>query len=157
MSGQNRVRGTAHLIGRYEHWRKHGARQDESQFSDGTLRLLGLLWAVLDGRGPLLLEEPELSLHPAVVRHVPRLFANVQRTGGRQIIVSTHSRDLLADESIGLDEVLVLEPGREGTTVQRADEYEQVRALTEGGLSLSDVLLPQTSPKGVEQLALFTA
>lgn len=151
------ARGTAHLIGRYEHWRKHGARQDESQFSDGTLRLLGLLWAVLDGRGPLLLEEPELSLHPAVVRHVPRLFANVQRTGGRQIIVSTHSRDLLADESIGLDEVLVLEPGREGTTVKRAEEYEQVRALTDGGIPLSDVLLPQTSPKGVEQLALFTA
>lgn len=82
-------KGTPHLIGRYEHWRKHDARQDEAQFSDGTLRLLGLLWAVLDGRGPLLLEEPELSLHPAVVRHIPRLFANVQRSGGRQILVST--------------------------------------------------------------------
>lgn len=52
-------KGTPHLIGRYEHWRKHDARQDEAQFSDGTLRLLGLLWAVLDGRGPLLLEEPD--------------------------------------------------------------------------------------------------
>jgi predicted ATPase len=149
--------GTAHLIGRYEHWRKHGARQDEAHFSDGTLRLLGLLWAVLDGRGPLLLEEPELSLHSAVVRHIPRIFANVQRTGGRQILVSTHSRDLLADDSIGLDEVLILEPGREGATVRLAEEYEEVRALLRGGLSLSDVLLPQTSPKGVEQLALFTA
>lgn len=149
------LRGTPHLIGRYEHWRKHGARQDEGQFSDGTLRLLGLLWAVLDGRGPLLLEEPELSLHPAVVRHVPRLFANVQRSGGRQILVSTHSRDLLADESIGLDEVLVLEPSREGTTVRRADEYDEVQHLVGGGLSLSDVLLPRTSPVGVEQLALF--
>jgi hypothetical protein len=91
------------------------------------------------------------------VRHIPRLFANVQRTGGRQILVSTHSRDLLADESIGLDEVLVLEPGREGTTVRRAEEYQEVRDLLGGGLSLSDVLLPQTSPKGVEQLALFSA
>jgi predicted ATPase len=151
------LRGTPHLIGRYEHWRKHGARQDEAQFSDGTLRLLGLLWAVLDGRGPLLLEEPELSLHPAVVRHVPGLFANVQRTGGRQILVSTHSRDLLADESIGLDEVLVLEPGREGTVVRRADEYEEVSTLLSGGLSLSEVLLPRTSPKDVEQLALFSS
>lgn len=149
------VRGTPHLIGRYSHWRKHGARQDEAQFSDGTLRLLGLLWAVLAGRGPLLLEEPELSLHPAVVRHIPRLFANVQRSGGRQIIVSTHARDLLSDESIGLDEVLVLEPSREGTTVRRAEEYEQVRMLVGGGLSLSDALLPQTSPEGVEQLSLF--
>lgn len=150
------VRGTPHLVGRYEHWRKHGARQDEAQFSDGTLRLLGLLWAVLDGRGPLLLEEPELSLHPAVVRHVPRLFANVQKSGGRQIIVSTHSRDMLADESIGLDEVLVLEPSREGTTVKRADAYPDLASMVGGGLSLSDVLLPRTSPTGVEQLALFS-
>jgi len=148
-------RGTPHLIGRYEHWRKHGARQDEAQFSDGTLRLLGLLWAVLDGRGPLLLEEPELSLHAAVVRHIPRLFANVQRTRGRQIVVSTHSRDLLADESIGLDEVLVLEPSREGTKVRRASEYEEIQTLVGGGLSLSDVLLPKTSPVGVDQLTLF--
>lgn len=151
------ARGTPHLIGRYEHWRKHGARQDEAQFSDGTLRLLGLLWAVLDGRGPLLLEEPELSLHPAVVRHIPRLFANVQRSGGRQILVSTHSRELLADDSIGLDEVLILDPGREGTTVRRAAEYEEIQTLVGGGLSLSDVLLPRTSPAGVDQLALFSA
>ena len=151
------ARGAAHLIGRYEHWRLHGARQDESQFSDGTLRLLGLLWAVLDGRGPLLLEEPELSLHPAVVRHIPRIFANVQRTGGRQIVISTHSHDLLADESIGFDEVLVLAPGREGTTVKPAAQYEEVRVLADGGLSLSEVLLPQTSPSGVEQLALFAS
>jgi predicted ATPase len=148
-------RGTPHLIGRYEHWRKHGARQDEAQFSDGTLRLLGLLWAVLDGRGPLLLEEPELSLHTAVVRHIPRLFANVQRSRGRQVVVSTHSRDLLADESIGLDEVLVLEPSREGTKVRRASEYDEIQTLVGGGLSLSDVLLPKTSPTGVDQLSLF--
>jgi predicted ATPase len=150
-------KGTAHLIGRYEHWRNHAARQDEAQFSDGTLRLLGLLWAVLDGRGPLLLEEPELSLHPAVVRHIPRMFANVQRSGGRQILVSTHSRDLLADESIGLDEVLVLQPSREGTAVRLAAEYDDVETLIGGGLSLSEVLLPRTSPTRIEQLSLFSA
>ena len=82
---RDEVKGTPHLIGVYEHWRAHGAKQDEMQFSDGTLRLMGLLWAVLDGRGPLLLEGPELSLHPAVVRHIPTLFASVQRKrGGRQ-------------------------------------------------------------------------
>jgi predicted ATPase len=150
------LKGTAHLIGRYEHWRKHDARQDEAQFSDGTLRLLGLLWAVLDGRGPLLLEEPELSLHPAVVRHIPRLFANVQRSGGRQILVSTHSRDLLADESIGLDEVLVLQPSREGTAVRLAAEYDDIATLVDGGLPLSEALLPRTSPTRIEQLSLFS-
>lgn len=149
------TRGAPHLIGRYSHWRKHSARQDEAQFSDGTLRLVGLLWAVLDGRGPLLLEEPELSLHPAVVRHIPRLFASVQRGGGRQIIVSTHSRDLFSDEGIGLDEVLILGPSGEGTTIRRAIDYDDMESLVGGGLSLSEALLPRTSPEGIEQLALF--
>jgi predicted ATPase len=150
------VKGTPHLIGVYEHWRPHGARQDETQFSDGTLRLLGLLWAVLDGRGPLLLEEPELSLHPAVVRHIPSLFASVQRKrGGRQILVSTHSKDLIAEEGIGLNEVLILEPAREGTQVRLASEFPDIADLVDGGVPLSDVLIPRTSPPRVEQLSLF--
>lgn len=64
-------RGIPHLRGRYEHWRPQGAWQTEEAFSDGTLRLMGLLWATLESLGPLLLEEPELSLHPDVVRHIP--------------------------------------------------------------------------------------
>jgi hypothetical protein len=150
------VKGTPHLIGVYEHWRRHGARQDETQFSDGTLRLMGLLWAVLDGRGPLLLEEPELSLHPAVVRHIPTLLASVQRSrAGRQILLSTHSRDLIAEEGIGLNEVVILEPGNEGTTVRLAAEYPDIINMIEGGVPLSDVLVPRTSPEGIEQLSLF--
>lgn len=99
-------RGTPHLRGKYEHWWPQGARQGEAQFSDGALRLLGLLWAVGDSAGPLLLEEPELSLHPDVVRSIPQMLARVQRRSGRQILISTHSSDLLRDEGIGLDEVL---------------------------------------------------
>ena len=56
-----KAKGTPHLRGKYDHWRPKGAWQTEEQFSDGTLRLLGLLWAILDGSGPLLLEEPELQ------------------------------------------------------------------------------------------------
>lgn len=59
------AKGVPHLRGRYEHWRPHGAWQSEEQFSDGTLRLMGLLWALMEGVGPLLLEEPELSPSPA--------------------------------------------------------------------------------------------
>ena len=80
---------------------------------------MGLLWALLQGSGPLLLEEPELSLHPEVVRHVAQMFARVQRHSGRQILVSTHSYNLLRDEGIGLDEVLLLEPGAEGSLFAR--------------------------------------
>jgi hypothetical protein len=44
-------RGAPHLRGRYEHWRPQGAWQTEDQCSDGTLRLLGLLWAIVEDGG----------------------------------------------------------------------------------------------------------
>ncbi len=148
-------RGTPHLRGKYEHWRPQGAWQSEDQFSDGTLRLLGLLWSLLDGSGPLLLEEPELSLHPEVVRFIPQLFARTQSRSGRQIVVSTHSPDLLRDDGIGLDEVLLLVPGEEGTTVRVARDYKDAPRLLREGLSLAEVVLPHTVPASAQQLTFF--
>jgi len=136
------VRGTPHLRGRYEHWRPQGAWQTEDQFSDGTLRLMGLLWAVLDGSGPLLLEEPELSLHSEVVRYIPAMFARIQRKSSRQVLASTHSSDLLRDEGIGLDEVLLLKPSSEGTTVETAAKFGQIRPLLQSGLSVAEAVIP---------------
>lgn len=146
--------GTPHLKGRYEHWRPQGAWQSEDQFSDGTLRLLGMLWALLDGHGPLLLEEPELSLHPEVVRVLPRLFARIQSRRKRQIFVTTHSRELLHDEGIGLDEVLLLQPGTEGTRIEPAISIREVRDLLEGGISLGEAILPRVRPHAVRRRAV---
>jgi len=148
-------RGTPHLRNKYEHWRLRGAWQTEDQFSDGTLRLMGLLWAVMEGGGPLLLEEPELSLHPEIVRYLPQMFARVQRRTGRQVIFSTHSSDLLQDEGIGLDEVFLLRPSPEGTKVEAAGSLDDVRDLLNGGLTLAEAIIPKTRPERPEQLSLF--
>jgi predicted ATPase len=149
------AKGTPHVRGKYEHWRPQGAWQTEESFSDGTLRLMGLLWATLQRTGPLLLEEPELSLHPEVVRYIPQMLARMERRTGRQIIVSTHSSDLLRDEGIGLNEVLLLMPEREGTSIRRAADLEQVRALLEGGVTMADAVLPLTQPQNAVQLSFF--
>ena len=148
-------RGTPHLRGKFQHWRPQGAWQTEEQFSDGTLRLMGLLWAAMEGSGPLLLEEPELSLHSEIVRVLPQMFARVQRLTGRQIFVSTHSSDLLRDEGIGLDEVLLFVPGAEGTSVTTAANQQDIQLLLQGGLSLADIVVPKTRPEKVHQLTLF--
>ncbi len=132
-----------------------GAWQTETQFSDGTLRLMGLLWSVLAGSGPLLLEEPELSLHPEVVRWLPQMFARIQRRSSRQILTSTHSTDLLRDPGIGLNEVLLLEPSGEGTVVTPASSFEEVTTLLEGGVPLAEAIMPRIRPSQVEQLAFF--
>ncbi|HEY2576532.1 MAG TPA: ATP-binding protein [Streptosporangiaceae bacterium] len=151
------VRGVPHLRGRYQHWRSHGAWQTEDHFSDGTLRLLGLLWAVTEGAGPLLLEEPELSLHPEVVRHIPQMFARVQRRSGRQILVSSHSPDILNDSGIALDEVLALIPQNEGTNIKRLADDPESKAMHAAGVELGEILSGLTGPRDASQLSLFAS
>jgi predicted ATPase len=148
-------RGLPHLRGRYAHWRPGAGWQTEDQFSDGTIRLMGLLWALLDGYGPLLLEEPELSLHPEVIRYIPQMLARIQRRQGRQVLMSTHSTELLTDSGIGLNEVLVLRPTREGTDASLAGRFNEIADLLHGGVSLAEAVIPWTRPQGAEQLPLF--
>ena len=150
--------GTPRLRGKYRHWRPPGAWQTEDRFSDGTLRLIGFLWAAMErGKGPLLLEEPELSLHAGIVRMVPQMLARAQRRTGRQMFLATHSSELLRDEGIGLDETLLLSPGPEGTDVTPAGSHREIRDLLEGGLSLGDIVIPRTRPDHVQRLGRFDA
>ncbi len=151
----DKARGEPHLRGKYRHWRPQGAWQTEDQFSDGTLRLLGILWCALENRGPLLLEEPELSLHPEVVRHIPTMLARMQSRTGRQVLLSTHSRDMLLDPGIGLDEVFLLKPTAEGTKVESAARSPRLRAEAEGGIPLSELVVPETAPAGAHRLSMF--
>ncbi len=151
-------RGVPHLRAKYQHWRNKGAWQTETDFSDGTLRLIGLLWALLDGNGPLILEEPELSLHAEVASHVPEMMASLQKSQkrlARQILVSTHSSDLLRDEGIGSNEVLILRPAANGTVVDISSNIKEIETLLEAGLSVADAVLPHTRPPQMEQLSFF--
>lgn len=147
--------GVPHLEAVYQHWRPRGAKQREDQFSDGTLRLLGLLWSLLEGDSLLLLEEPEISLNAGIVRKLPGLMYRIQKQKRRQIIVSTHSPDLLSDPGIGGEEVLLLTPSDEGTRVEVASSIREVRDLLEGGLTIADAALPKTAPSSLAQLDLF--
>jgi len=140
----------------YSHYRPNAGWQREEQFSDGTLRLLGLLWVLLEGESLLLLEEPELSLNDAIVREIPRLLYRVQRDKkrkGRQVLISTHSEALLSNPGIDGRGVLLLEPAQEGTRVRPVDDKEKI--ALENGLSVAEVVLPKTRPSQVEQLRLW--
>ncbi|MEI8140402.1 MAG: AAA family ATPase [bacterium] len=149
-------KGFPHLEVVYQHWRPHGGKQREDQFSDGTLRLIGLLWTLLEGDALLLLEEPELSLHSKIVTKLPALIWRMQRLKRRQVLVSSHSSELFSDRGINPFEVALLRPrGSEGTVVELASDKTEVRLLLEGGMSMADAVLPLTAPKDVEQLTLF--
>jgi predicted ATPase len=147
--------GRPHLEAVYDHWRPKAGKQREDQFSDGTLRLIGLLWSLHEGDGLLLLEEPELSLNGAIVQKIPALIYKLQKPKKRQIILTSHSSDLLDDKGISLDEILVLDPTQEGTSVKPASSIPEIKAMLDEGIAPGEAILPRTRPKNVNQLSLF--
>lgn len=147
--------GRPHLEALYEHHRPNAGWQREEHFSDGTLRLLGILWSLLEGNSLLLIEEPELSLHQAVVEQIPLLISGIQRTAKqrRQIIISTHSEAMLDNKAIDARGVVVLEMSHEGSQIRPVSEAEKKGLAS--GLSVADVVMPQTRPRKIEQLGLW--
>lgn len=147
--------GHPHLQALYAHHRPNAGWQSEEHFSDGTLRLLGLLWALLDGNSLLLLEEPEISLNDAIVKEIPLILHRLQRDKKvkRQIILSTHSEALLSNQGIDGRGVVLLETGPEGTTARTLLAAET--SALEAGLSVAEVVLPKTRPTTVNQLGLW--
>ena len=148
---QDKVSGKPHLKAKYSHWRVHGAWQREDQFSDGTLRLIGLFWVLQEDPGLLLLEEPELSLNAKIVSLLAPFIHKLQGKG--QVLVTTHSSELLSDPGISLDEVILLEPSAEETTIRSAKSLDDVVALVEGGLELGEAILPHATPVEIDLLS----
>ena len=152
---RDNITGKPHLEALYEHWRPDAGWQREDQFSDGTLRLLGIMWSLLEGNSLLLLEEPELSLNEDIVRQIHKLIWRMQRQAKyrRQVFITTHSEALLQDKSIDPREVIRLEPTKDGTNAVESSDED--KALIAAGYSVAETLLPKVKPAHVDQLSLF--
>lgn len=90
---------------------KHPWRFLAQNMSDGTLRALGVLVALFQGNqdyAPTLvgIEEPETALHPAASAALRE--ALVRASSQTQIIVTSHSPDLLDDRSLSVDSFLAV-------------------------------------------------
>lgn len=138
--------GQPHLRMRYAHWRPKAGWQNEDDFSDGTLRLIALVWILLDSRSVVLIEEPELSLHEAIVEKIPELIqraAKKRKKNSGQLLISTHSSTLLNSPVIK-GQYLTLNPrgNGEGTRIEMptTEEENELRS----GLTPADILLPKT-------------
>ncbi len=149
--------GIPHLEARYIHWRAKGSKQQETQFSDGTLRLIGFLFAVIDSKGVILLEEPEINLHTGIIAQLPEFIAKIQRTkkekGVKQVIITTHSYDMLSDPGISPDEVLILQNTPEGTTINRVSDMKELKPIVDSGLTIADAVIPFTKPKNINTMS----
>ena len=98
-----------------------------ANMSDGTLRTLGILVALFQspnggkGRIPLVgVEEPELALHPAAASVLRDSLHDASRT--TQVLVTSHSPDLLDDDTIQPDSILAVVSDNGTTRVGRLNE-----------------------------------
>jgi len=104
---------------------KHPWRFNANSMSDGTLRALGILVALFQGGEdvkPALvgIEEPEVALHPAAASVVRDALARAaERT---QVIVTSHSPELLNDSAVDVDSLLAVSTEDGSTLIAPVDE-----------------------------------
>lgn len=96
-----------------QEWGKNGDGKklqfDAFSMSDGTLRTLGLVLAVFQRPSPtlLVLEEPEATIHPGALGAILDLLRQAAKT--MQVVVTTHSPDLLEAKWIQADNLRIVE------------------------------------------------
>lgn len=135
---------------------RHPWNFSAASMSDGTLRAVGVLAALLqatptrngDRRVTLVgIEEPEVALHPAAAGVL--LDALLEASQRVQVLATTHSPDLLDDESIPTDAVLAVRANGDVTEVGPIDaagrDAVRERLYTPGELLRLDQLLPEES------------
>jgi predicted ATPase len=142
----------------------HAWRFLASSMSDGTLRAFGILLAIFQAAAPkpdrpaptlIGLEEPEMALHPAAAGVLLAALRDASRQV--QILVTSHSPDLLDNPDIAVDSLLAVE-NRDGlTTIGPIDaagrEMLLERLFTPGELLRQNQLAP--APAADAQPALF--
>ena len=138
---RDKITGKPHLQARYEHWHSSETVHQEDQFSDGMLRLIGLMWSLLENDSIVLLEEPELSLNLGIVAQLAPLISNMQKDRRCQVLTSTQSDTLLIEPGIDGLEVILLIPTKSGTEVKLASDSDAVCTLLKNGITVGEIVL----------------
>ena len=110
------------------HFDREGRKENFAgvEVSDGTRRALAILLAAMqrssNGRRPpaMGIEEPEVGLHPAASGALMEALREASLS--TQILMTTHSPDLLDRLDLDNDRLVAVENGRDGTRIGPPDE-----------------------------------
>lgn len=146
---------------------KHPWTFQANSMSDGTLRALGIFVALYQGgeglRPSLVgIEEPEVALHPAAAAVVRDALTRASTRC--QVVVTSHSPELLDDASVDVDSILAVSSDDGATVIAPVDaaSRETVRngLFTAGELLVLNQLSPdpehRVTPES-RQMKLFGA
>ena len=130
---------------------KNAWRFFASQMSDGTLRSLGILVAlfqrspIAEGHIVLGIEEPEATIHPAACSVITDAIVEASRS--KQVIITTHSPELIDHPSVGIENIRIVRSEDGDTTIRPADraskEVIRKNLMTPGELLRRNQLQPE--------------
>jgi len=146
-------KAASYLVAQFRHASNgQGKWFDAAQESDGTLRVAGILSALLQ-EPPLPLvgvEEPELTVHPGAL---PLLMDYLRQASRRsQVLITTHSPELL--DLVEPQEVRVVQKSEEGTIV-RPMAQDQLAAVRDGLLGLGELMTTEGLRQTLERALAF--
>jgi len=134
---------------------------DALNMSDGTLRILGVLLAVYQPSSPSVIgiEEPESTIHPAASEAIVDVLIDASHRS--QVLISTHSPEILDNKHIRDDQILAVEwkAGKTliGPVTEQARQLIRDKLCTPGELLASDELAldEEAAEETARQLDLF--
>ena len=143
---------------------KHPWRFLASNMSDGTLRALGVLVALFQSNGTTMgrchlvgIEEPERALYPPAARVLIDSLTEASQLA--QIVVTSHSADLLDNDAIPDSSILAVLSELAETRIGPLDEAGRSairdHLFTAGELLRMDQLRPDPERSAPRQLDLF--
>ena len=143
---------------------RHPWRFLANNVSDGTLRVLGVLMAVYQSAGTesgnarlVGIEEPEGALHPAAAGVLADVL--LEASERVQVVVTSHSADLLDRETIPLESILAVAAEDGETRLAPLDDAGRAmlrdHLFTAGELLRIDQLTPDPELSTPAQLNLF--
>jgi predicted ATPase len=142
-----------------QRWNRHELTFDAFNMSKGTLRALGILLTVYQRTRPFLMviEEPEASLHPGAVNTILDVLRHA--TDFAQVIVTTHSPEVLDSEWVTDESIRFVSWSEGKTTVSDLTESSRTairkHLMGAGELLRSNALEPAELFSTLRQPDLF--
>lgn len=111
-----------------------GSSHKTDFLGDGVISIIRILAHLFEERASgLIIDEPELSLHPLTQKRLSKLIARYAQK--RQIIISTHSPYFLSWEFLKNGAALnrIMKSGQEASKIYTLGKYEKYKNLIKGG------------------------
>lgn len=110
-----------------------------SLLSDGTIAVTSLIVAMFfEKRELIIFEEPEKSIHPAIISKIMNLFYDASNT--KQILITTHNPEMVKYTKI--EDLLLMTRSNNGfSSIVKPNEQESVHAFLKNDLGIDQLYI----------------